>query len=325
MLHVMTMSLTVEDRQPARQKLTRADVLDSRYELLDRAGRGGMSVVWQARDRASDRLAAIKVLAEPYAEDHSLRQRLRQEARIAATVSSPHVVQARDYGEHRHGEGTAPFIVMEFVDGITLQDRLNAGPVPPVAAMLIGAQLASALAAIHAAGVVHNDIKPANVMLAGDTVKVVDFGIAVRAGSQDALSHPFRVMGTPAYMAPERLTGDTVLAPTDVYALGILLYRLLAGRSPWRVENTLQMLIAHVSEQPASMPPRPDIPTFVTTLSRRCLAKDPASRPSAHEAELLLTHGAMIGAGTEMCGTDSSALSTASAAYSGDPTQATWE
>ena len=186
------MSLTADTRRPARQELAEADVLGGRYELLDRVGRGGMSVVWRARDRVSDRLVAVKVLAEAYADDHELRQRLRQEAQVAAMVSSPYVAQASGCGEYQRGDRMAPFIVMEFVDGITLQDRLNAGPVLPAAAMRIGAQVASALAAIHEAAVVHCDIKPANVMLVGDAVKVVDFGIAARAGSEDTLSHPSR-------------------------------------------------------------------------------------------------------------------------------------
>jgi serine/threonine-protein kinase len=121
----------------------------------------------------------------------------------------------------------------------------------------------------------------------------VDFGIAVRAGSEDLLSHPFQVIGTPAYMAPERLTGEAVSAPADVYALGVLLYRLLAGRYPWPVESTLQMLTAHVSDHPAPMPPRAGIPALVTALGSRCLAKNPASRPSAREAEAVLTSGAL--------------------------------
>jgi len=296
MLQVMTMSLTADTRRPARQELAEADVLGGRYELLDRVGRGGMSVVWRARDRVSDRLVAVKVLAEAYADDHELRQRLRQEAQVAAMVSSPYVAQASGCGEYQRGDRMAPFIVMEFVDGITLQDRLNAGPVLPAAAMRIGAQVASALAAIHEAAVVHCDIKPANVMLVGDAVKVVDFGIAARAGSEDTLSHPFQVLGTPAYMAPERLTGDAVLASADVYALGILLYRLLAGRSPWLVESTMQMLAAHVSEQPAPMPPLAEIPTFVASLCNQCLAKNPDSRPSAHDAGLLLACGARASA-----------------------------
>jgi serine/threonine protein kinase len=293
MLHRMAMSLT-EDRRPARQQLASADVLGGRYLLLNQVGRGGMSVVWRARDNVSERLVAVKVLAEAAAEDPGLRRRLRQEARITAAVSSPNVVQVSDCGQYQCGDGTAPFIVMELVDGITLHDRLNAGPVPAAAAMRIGAQVASALAAIHAAGVVHCDIKPANIMLVGDAVKVVDFGIAAHAGSEDPLNHPFQVIGTPAYMAPERLTGHAVRAPADVYALGILLYRLLAGRSPWPVESTMQMLTAHVSQHPAPMPPRAEIPAFVTALGSQCLAKNPASRPSASEAEAVLARGALM-------------------------------
>jgi len=295
MLMVMATSLMVE-RRPAEVSQAGAEVFGSRYELLDRVGRGGMSVVWRARDTVTDRLVAVKVLDERYAADRTLRQRIREEARIAATVSSPYVVRAFRHGDHQRGDERLPFVVMELVDGITLQERLNAGPMPPALAVGVGAQVAAGLAAIHAAGVVHCDVKPSNIMLVGDTAKIVDFGIAVRAGSGDALNRPFQILGTPAYMAPERLTGGVVRAPADVYALGILLYRLLAGASPWSVEDTMRMLVAHVSDEPAPLPPRAGIPASVAALADRCLAKDPAARPSAAEAELVLSLGSLTGA-----------------------------
>lgn len=287
MLQVMT--LTMADRCTTRREPAGGDVVAGRYELLDRLGRGGMSVVWRARDGLFDRLVALKVLAEPYAADRDLLQ----EARVTAMVSSPYVVRTFDYGEN-HPDSTLQFIVLELVDGITLQERLTAGSVPPAAAMRIAAQVASAVAAIHAAAVVHCDIKPANVMLTRNGVKIVDFGIATAARAEPAPSEPFRLLGTPAYLAPERITGNDVRAPADVYALGVLLYRLLADRPPWHVDTTTQMLVAHVSAPPEPMPARAGIPPFVTTLASRCLAKDPASRPTAREAELLLTRGARI-------------------------------
>jgi serine/threonine-protein kinase len=181
---------------------------------------------------------------------------------------------------------------MELVPGDTLEQRLAAGPVLPRYAMRIGAEVAAALGAAHSQELVHRDIKPANIMLSPTGAKVVDFGIAAAIRSQGSGTDKFELLGTPAYVAPERLLYDAVEPASDVYALGVLLYRLLTGHSPWTIETTTQMLAAHVYVEPAPLLPSSQVPDYVTAMCNRCLAKDPAERPSAREVAALLTHGA---------------------------------
>jgi eukaryotic-like serine/threonine-protein kinase len=265
-------------------------VLGGRFALLDRLGSGGMSVVWRARDEVLGRTVAVKVLAGRYADDPDYRDRIRDEARAAAALSHPNVAQVYDYGEAEVAGARMPYVVMELVRGGTLQDRLVAGPVPPRYAMRVCAEVAAALAAAHADGLVHRDIKPANVMVTPEGAKVVDFGIAAVVGP--AGPDGGEVIGTPAYLAPERLINDAVEPASDVYALGVLLYRLLAGHAPWSADTTTQMLSAHIYVEPEPLAPMPDAPDYVIELCNRCLQKDPTRRPSAREAAALLAHGA---------------------------------
>ena len=263
--------------------------LGGRYELIDEVGRGGMAVVWRARDTVLGRTVAVKLLSGPHAGDPESRHRIRDEARAAAGLSHPNIAQVYDYGESDDG---MPYIVMELIRGQTLQERQAGGPLAPAYAMRVGAEVAAALAAAHADGLAHRDIKPANIMLTPAGAKVVDFGIAaaIRAAcSEDA---DFEVLGTPAYLAPERLTDDAVEPASDVYALGVLLYRLLANDSPWSADTTTQMLTAHIYIEPVPLPPLPGVPDYVTGLCNRCLSKDPTLRPTARDAAGLLAHAA---------------------------------
>ena len=260
-------------------------MLGGRYTLLDELGSGGMAVVWRARDEVLGRLVAVKLLAGRYAGDAQSRARIRDEARAAATLSHPHIAQIYDYGEALDGGRLTPYVVMELVHGITLQQRVRTGLLEPRQIFRIGAQVAAALAAAHADGLVHRDIKPANVMVTQDGAKVVDFGLAATAGPAEPEDE---LLGTPAYLAPERVTGGAVEPASDVYALGVLLYRLLAGESPWTVDNTTQMLTAHVYVEPAPLRPSPEVPPAITALVNRCLRKDPAERPSAADAARIL-------------------------------------
>jgi serine/threonine-protein kinase len=188
-------------------------------------------VVWRGWDRVLDRAVAFKVLDESCAADPDFHHRIRDEARITAAVSHPHVTQVYDFGECEADGVPVPYIVMELVRGTDLQESLRDGALPPDAAMRICAQVAAALAATHAAGMVHRDIKPANVMVTPDGVKVVDFGIAAVAGSPGSDGSVSHVLGTPAYVSPERLIDEAVTPASDVYALGVLLYCLLAGHA----------------------------------------------------------------------------------------------
>jgi serine/threonine-protein kinase len=222
------------------------ETLTGRYRLIERIGAGGMSVVWRGYDDVLGRQVAVKVLAAQFATDADLRARLRREARSVARLSHPHVTSVYDYGEAPDG---TPFVVMELVEGESLADRLERGPLPPGAVVELGSQIAGALAAAHARGLVHQDIKPANVMLCATGAKVVDFGIAAIAGERRG---PM-VVGTPDYMAPEQRAGAPATPATDVYALGLVLSRALRGGEP--VPPALAALIADcVRESPNRRP-----------------------------------------------------------------------
>jgi serine/threonine-protein kinase len=257
------------------------DLIAGRYRLRERLGHGGMSVVWRADDEVLGREVAVKVLASGLAGDPDLGRRIRDEARTAARLRHPAIVAVYDYGEFERGGRALSYVVMELVDGRALADMLTGGSLPWKVAVLVGAQVAAALAAAHAAGIVHRDVKPANVMVTGVGVKLVDFGVSAAVGERD--ERDGQVLGTPAYLAPERLAGGPVRPATDVYALGLMLYLALCGRMPWNASTVTQMVKAHVYARPAALPPIAGLPSQVVHLVTRCLAKKPADRPSAIE------------------------------------------
>ena len=248
-----------------------------RYRLLERIGSGGMSVVWRGYDEVLGRQVAVKVLAAQFAADADLRGRLRREARAVARLGHPHVTNVYDYGEADDG---TPFVVMELVEGESLADRLRRGPLPWGGVAEIGAQIAEALAAAHARGLVHQDVKPANVMLSPSGVKVVDFGIAAIAGERRG---PM-IIGTPDYMAPEQRSGAPATPATDVYALGLMLSRALGEGQ--RVPPRLTELIADCTrENPARRPSAESVASRLATL-RATAADDrlPGAAPTGYAA-----------------------------------------
>jgi eukaryotic-like serine/threonine-protein kinase len=270
-----------------------ADVLGGRYRLVERLGEGGMSVVWRAHDEVLDRQVAVKVLSPRLVADQDSRQRIRAEAQAVAKLAHPNIAGVFDFGEHDDGE-RVPYIVMELLTGTTLAERLEDGPLPVPDVLRICSQVATALGAAHEHGIVHRDVKPANVMVtANGPAKVVDFGVAAAVGEladRDAV-----LFGTPAYVAPERLSGDAVVAATDVYGLGVLLYRMLTGHMPWSAESTTQMLVAHMYVEPDPLPPLTGLPSEVIEVCEACLAKEPEDRPAAADvAEILAAAAAAL-------------------------------
>jgi serine/threonine-protein kinase len=256
-------------------------LIGGRYRLRERLGHGGMSVVWRADDDVLGREVAVKVLAARLAAVPDVLPRIHAEARAAAGLRHAMIVEVYDYGEMPYGDSRVPYVVMELVDGRPLADLLSGGRLPWRLAVLVGAQVAAALAAAHARGVVHRDVKPGNVMVTSSGVKLVDFGISATVGEMDGADG--EVLGTPAYLAPERIGGGPVRPATDVYALGLLLYLSLCGRQPWQASTVTQMLKAHWYLDPAPLPSVPGLPSSVVRLVRRCLAKNPGDRPTAAE------------------------------------------
>ncbi|MFF5173404.1 protein kinase [Micromonospora sp. NPDC000089] len=259
--------------------------LHDRYVLRERIGLGGMSEVWRADDRVLHRPVAVKALAAQLATDPELRAAIQREARAAARLTHPHITRVYDYGEAPlPGGAVVPYLVMELVEGRSLADRLTGGPLAWAAAVRTTAEVAAALAAAHRIGVVHRDVKPANVMLTEAGAKVLDFGIAALAGPNRGAGQPGELMmGTPAYFAPERMTPGPPDPASDVYALGTLLYRALSGRAPLPVQTWEDALEVHGRRTPVPPLRVPGLPTDLAELTMACLASDPARRPTAEQ------------------------------------------
>lgn len=259
---------------------------EGRYELGGVVGRGGMALVYLARDREHDRPVAVKVLADNLAVDPELRRRFTREAELAERLSHSNVVQVLDSGE---ADGRA-YIVLEYVDGPNLAEELRRlGRFEPTRAAELGAQAAAALAHAHEQGLVHRDVKPQNLLLARDgTLKVSDFGIA-RLIDGTQLTQIGTVLGTAAYLAPEQAAGEQTTGAADVYALGAVLYELLTGEPPYGADTVTELLVRRSEQDPP--PPgalAPGIPAELDSLVLACLREDPEARPSAREVELML-------------------------------------
>jgi serine/threonine protein kinase len=251
--------------------------LPERYRVIRHIANGGMASVWEAQDEVLARAVAVKLLASHLSEDDRARQRFQREARAAAAVSNhPNVVTIYDVGEH---DGRT-FMVMELLTGGTVADKLRSGErISPRTAMRWLRDAASALDAAHAADVVHRDVKPANMLLDdGGRLAIADFGIA-RLALEDQLTATGTVLGTAAYISPEQAVGEPATAASDLYALAVVAYELLAGRRPFEAENFAAQARAHVEDDP--VPPsvrNPDLPPEVDEVLARGLEKEPAAR-----------------------------------------------
>ncbi|MBN2128879.1 MAG: serine/threonine-protein kinase [Sedimentisphaerales bacterium] len=250
-------------------------------DVFEVVGRGGMGVVYKARDTKLGRVVAVKTMPLHLAQDATARARFRREAEILASLSHPHIGVIHDIVEQDDG---SCYLVLEYVPGVTLSERLREGRLSPKETLRIGAQIAGALAAAYDQGVIHRDLKPGNVILDGDgNIKVLDFGIAKAARttgdrSGTALTQHGHLLGTPAYMSPEQARGLPIDHRTDVWAFGCVLYEMLAGKIAFE-GGTVSDTIAHVLERDpdwTALPP--DLPHNVAVLLRRCLEKEPHNR-----------------------------------------------
>ena len=288
-------------------------VINDRYTVLRTLGSGGFGEVFLARDGVLGREVALKVLGRRCADDGGGIERFRKEARSVASLSHPNVVAVHDFGQDP--EDGAPYIVMEYVPGVTLADVLEGeGALAPGAAVAVALGVASGLEAAHRRGVVHRDVKPANVLLAGasttgtgapSAVKVADFGVA-RVVDEDTLTEENDVVGTAHYLSPEQATGRPAGPASDLYSLGVVLYEMLAGRRPFEAEGAespLAVAMRHVTEEPD--PPsasNPEVPPALDALVMRLLAKDPERRPASAAVlaeELGRMDGSAVGRGAD--------------------------
>jgi eukaryotic-like serine/threonine-protein kinase len=256
------------------------DVLGGRYRLVELLGQGGMATIFRATDAQLGREVAVKVLHPQYGRDPDFVARFRQEAHAAASLSHPNIVAVYDFGTDADG----PYIVMELVDGEDVATLLaRNGPLPPRQAARLAAEVAHALAAAHARGIVHRDVKPGNILVSSDgRVKVADFGIA-RAWADARLTLPGVTLGSVHYFSPEQALGEQATEASDIYSLGVVLFELLTGRRPWEGDTAASVAMARVSAPaPLVSAVRPNVPPALEAIDRTALSPDPAARfPSA--------------------------------------------
>src|SRR5947209_458011 len=261
---------------------TEARLLGGRYELGDVLGYGGMAEVHLGRDVRLGREVAVKVLRPDLARDPSFQGRFRREAQSAASLNHPSIVAVYDTGEDREGGVSTPYIVMEYVEGRTLREVLEAeGRLLPRRALEITAQVCAALDQAHRAGIVHRDIKPGNVMLTpSGEVKVMDFGIArATTGTAATMTQTAAVIGTAHYLSPEQARGEHVDSRSDIYSAGCLLYELLTGAPPFAGDTPVAVAYQHVREDP--VPPsriETDVSPAMDAIVLKAMAKNPANR-----------------------------------------------
>jgi serine/threonine-protein kinase len=255
------------------------EFLGGRYRLESVLANGGMGQVWRAQDIRLQRSVAVKILRSEFTGDATFLSRFRAEAQCAALLNHPHIATVHDYGEEVALDSGEPlaYLVMELVDGESLFDLLaRRGRLDASDTLRIIGQTAAALAAAHAAGVVHRDVKPGNVLVTPDLkVKITDFGIAQSASSVP-LTGTGQVIGTAQYMSPEQAAGGKATPASDVYAVGVVAYECLAGRRPFEGESSAQVALQQIQDMPP--PLAPTVPDSVRRLVERAMAKDPAAR-----------------------------------------------
>ncbi len=256
-------------------------ILNGRYTLIERAGTGGMAVVFKGQDLKLGRLVAVKILHESLAGDEQFLQRFQKEAHSAANLSHPNIVTVHDIGQ----DGRRYYIVMELVEGSTLKELIrgqgknNGQPMPLHQAVDIAIQICAGVGYAHRARLIHCDIKSQNVLVSPDNqVKVTDFGIA-RALSEASLHEDSQIWGTPQYFSPEQAAGHSPTTASDVYSIGVILFEMLAGKLPFRAESHTALALKHIQEQPPDVTTlNPAVPDQLARVVEKILSKEPAGR-----------------------------------------------
>ena len=277
-----TLSLDAVSAQAGGPDSARGALFANRYEVLGTVGRGGMGVVYRARDRQLDEVVALKVVrSEVMKEDPTLLDRFKQEIKLARRITHRNILRTHDFGET---QGT-PYISMEYLEGVTLKDLLrNKGALPLGVGLRIAKQMCQGLEAAHQQGVVHRDIKPQNILIlpeSGET-KIMDFGIA-RVSEMDAgasgLTTAGTVMGTPDYIPPEQAQGNPADFRSDIYSLGVVLFEIFTGRMPFSGDSVMAVVLSHIQKPPpAPRSVNPKIPPDLEAIILRCLEKQPDRR-----------------------------------------------
>src|SRR5215468_5170804 len=284
------------------------------YEIQSPLGAGGMGEVYRARDTRLERDVAVKVLPSSLSTDLSLRQRLEREAKAVSKLTHAHICTLHDIGHH---DGI-DFLVMELVDGETLEHRLTRGPLPTDHALQIAEQIASALAKAHTLGIVHRDLKPANVMLTKTGAKLMDFGLAKQSGrvplaaalteitmEEAKLTSAGMLVGTFQYMSPEQLEGKEADARADIFALGELIYEMVTGKPPFCGTSKASLIAAILTADPQPISAlQPMTPASLERVVKKCLVKDPderwqSAKDLADELKWLAGGGVRGGFGTD--------------------------
>jgi len=259
------------------------EAIDGRYEILQQIGEGGFGVTYLAEDQQTLTRVAVKIARSSHGVDAA--RRLEQEARVLARIDSQHVARFLHLGSLPDGR---PFLVVEFIDGVSLDQILKAHELPISHALAVLEAVATGLAAVHALGVIHRDIKPSNIMVPNgptgwpefDQAKLLDFSVRGRLEGDTGLTVAGQLFGTPYYMSPEQLRGEAQSAATDVYLLGVLLYEMIYGRRPFSGESPMQMILKSLTED-ALIPSTPVLPDAFRSFLQRCLSKDPHKRPDS--------------------------------------------
>ncbi|HEC23390.1 MAG TPA: hypothetical protein ENI95_10800 [Chloroflexi bacterium] len=248
-----------------------------RYEIIAEIGRGGMATVYRARDPRFGREVAIKVLPRELLHERTFRARFEREAQVIATLEHPAIVPVYDYGE----EEGQPYLVMRYMSGGSLADRIRRGPFSISDAAHVFSQLAPALDRAHSLGIIHRDLKPGNILFDRDgNAYLADFGIAKLIGGTATLTGSGGLIGTPSYMSPEQVEGNGELDNrSDIYALGVILFEMLTGQTPYQADTPMRMAVQHVLEPvPSVLAVRADLPPGCEAVIRRAMAKNPDDR-----------------------------------------------